>query len=188
LDAESRAERWLKVSIGLARFEKHMMPLVQQLGRLDARLIQADEAWGARFPDAEPAGEDGTALHEHITLSFLWVLGAYEFVRTLCDRIRTDTKTSAEVRDRLLQAKRHFARVRVPLAKMEPATKFADVDEPIAYPGLKQGVGVAWQLNQSTVISRRELSDDLLEALELRRSAFLRYQAEQSKRESRREP
>jgi hypothetical protein len=47
--ADERNERWLKVSIGLGRFEQHMMPLVQQLGRLDARLIQADEIWPDRF-------------------------------------------------------------------------------------------------------------------------------------------
>jgi len=45
LSAEDRAERWLKVSIGLLRFEKHMMPLVQQLGRMDVCLIEADETW-----------------------------------------------------------------------------------------------------------------------------------------------
>jgi hypothetical protein len=43
LDAERRNERWLKVSIGLGRFEQTMWPLVLQLGRLDTRLIQADE-------------------------------------------------------------------------------------------------------------------------------------------------
>jgi hypothetical protein len=186
LNAEERNERWLKVSIGLGRFEQHMMPLVQQLGRIDARLIQADETWPDRFLDEALSYEDSSNLHEHITLSFLWVLGAYEFVRTLCDRIRIDDieKTPEEVRNRLLHVKRQFARVRVPLAKMEPASQFADEDGPIAYPALKRGVGVAWQLNQNTVISRRELSDGLLEALEIRRSAFLKYQVAQQNRSS----
>jgi hypothetical protein len=180
LNAEERAERWLKVSIGLGRFEQSMWPLVLQLGRLDVRLIHADEAWIDRLLDGKQLSEeDSTSLHEHITLSFLWVLGAYEFIRTLCDRVKTDDpeKTPEEVRDVLLQAKRRFARVRIPLAKMEPASEFAGEDGSIAYPGLKRGVGVAWQLNPSTVITRRELSDALVEALERRRSAFLRYQA-----------
>jgi len=182
LSAEDRAERWLKVSIGLLRFEKHMMPLVQQLGRMDVCLIEADETWLDRVSDARLASEDSTTLHEHITLSFLWVLGAYEFVRTLCNRVKGDSeRTPEEVRNRLLEVKRHFARVRVPLAKMEPASQFADEDGAIAYPGLKRGVGVAWQLNPNTVVSRRELSDALLEALELRRLAFLRCQAAQTR-------
>lgn len=165
------------------------MPLVQQLGRLDVRLIQADETWPDRFLDGNLTAEDSTVLHEHITLSYLWVLGAYEFVRTLCDRVSTDTeKTPEEIRNRLLQTKRHFTRVRVPLAKMEPASLFADEDGPVAYPGLKRGLGVAWQLNQCTIISRRELSDDLLGALELRRAAFLTHQAAQWQQECVREP
>jgi len=181
LNADERNERWLKVSIGLIRFEKQMMPLVQQLGRLDVRLIQADATWPDRFFDRNRSYEDDTALHEHITLSYLWVLGAYEFLRTLCDRIQSDTeeKTPAQVQAILLDAKRRFARVRIPLAKMEPASKYSDEDSSIAYPGIKRGEGVAWQLNPSTIVTRRELSDVLLEALERRRSAFLRYQAGQ---------
>ena len=77
LNADERNERWLKVSIGLMRFEEHMMPLVQQLGRMDVRLIQADETWPDRFSQKPLSYDDGTALHEHITLSYLWVLGAY---------------------------------------------------------------------------------------------------------------
>ena len=180
-DPEERAERWLKVSIGLMRFEKHMMPLVQQLGRIDVRLIQADERWPDIFLDGPLSDEQSATLHEHITQSYLWVLGAYEFVRTLCDRVRTDIAgTPEEVQNLLLHTKRRFARVRVPLAKMEPASHHADEDGPIAYPGLKHGVGVAWQLNPSTVITRRDLSDALLEALEQRRSAFLKHQAAQT--------
>jgi hypothetical protein len=188
--ADDRNERWLKVSIGLGRFEQQMWPLVLQLGRLDTRLIQADETWPDRFFQSNLSDEDSSALHEHITLSYLWVLGAYEFIRTLCDRVKMDDqeKTPEEVRNILLEAKRRFARVREPLAKMEPASKFATEDGPIAYPGLKPGAGVAWQLNPNTIVTRRELSDDLLQALERRRSAFLRYRADQHRRESEREP
>jgi hypothetical protein len=133
-DADKRDERWLNVPIRLLRFEEPMMPLVQQLGRMDVRLIQADELWPARFAHNDRSYDEGTALHEHITLSYLWVLGAYEFIRTLCDRVKTDQeKTPEEVRNILLDAKRHFARVRMPLAKMEPASKFQNEDGPIAY-------------------------------------------------------
>ena len=183
LNADERNERWLKVSIGLARFEPTMWPLVLQLGRLDTRLIQADEIWPDRFFEPKISYEDSSALHEHITLSYLWVLGAYEFIRTLCARLSTDVeeKTPAEIRDILIEVKRRFARVRIPLAKMEAASKYSEEDSPIAYPGIKRGAGVAWQLNPSTIVTRRELSDALLQALERRRSAFLQYQASQSR-------
>jgi len=47
---------------------------------------------------------------------------------------------------------------------------------------------VAWKLNPNAIVPRRELSDALLEALERRRSAFLKYRADQHRRESEREP
>ncbi len=190
LDAEARNERWLKVSIGLGRFEQTMWPLVLQLGRLDTRLIQADETWPDRFFEPKLSYEDSTALHEHITLSYLWVLGAYEFIRTLCDRVSTDDEemTPATVRDILQDVKHRFARVRMPLAKMEAASNHANEDGPIAYPGVIRGVGVAWKLNPNAIVPRRELSDALLEALERRRSAFLKCRADQHRRDSEREP
>jgi hypothetical protein len=40
-DAEKRNERWLKVSIGLGRFESHMRPLVLQLGKLDTDITMS---------------------------------------------------------------------------------------------------------------------------------------------------
>jgi len=189
-DAELRNERWLKVSIGLGRLEQTMWPLVLQLGRLDTRLIQADEAWPDRFFEPKLSYQDSSALDEHITLSDLWVLGAYEFIRTLCDRVSTDDEemTPATVRDILQDVKHRFARVRMPLAKMEAAAKHANEDGPIAYPGVLRGVGVAWQLNPNVIVTRRGLADALLEALERRRSAFLKYSADQHRRDLEREP
>lgn len=112
-------------------------------------------------------------------------MGAYEFIRTLCDRVNAEDveKTPAAVRDILLVVKRRFTQVRVPLAKMEAASKHANEDGPIAYPGMKRGAGVAWQLNPNTIVTRRELSDALLEALEHRRAAFWRYQAAQMRQQ-----
>jgi hypothetical protein len=145
-DPEGRNERWLKVSIGLGRFEQHMWPLVLQLGRLDTRLIQADGTGPERFFQANLSYEDSTTLHEHITLSYLWVLGVYEFIRTLCDRVSAEDleKTPADVRTILLATKDRFARVRMPLAKMEPASKYSSEDSPIAYPCKVAGICEIW--------------------------------------------
>jgi len=178
-DAGDRGERWLKVSIGLLRFELGMMPLVQQLGKLDVRLIEADAVWTPRFVNEKLSEEDSASLHEHITLSYLWVLGAYEFVRTLCQRVEDDDpKTPAAVRNKITDVRNRFERVRVPLAKMEKSRRFRDVDGAVAYPGMRRGFGVAWRLNENTWISRRELSDALLEVLEARRAAFLDWRAQ----------
>ncbi|MBH2757596.1 hypothetical protein [Serratia ureilytica] len=39
---EERFERWLKVSIGLARFDPFVVNLVQSLGKMDANLCEMD--------------------------------------------------------------------------------------------------------------------------------------------------
>lgn len=66
----------------------------------------------------------------------------------------------------------------MPLAKMEPASKFSREDWATAKPGMFPGKGVSWKVNQTTTISRIELSDSLLEVLELRRAAFLHWRAQ----------
>ena len=64
----------------------------------------------------------------------------------------------------------------MPLAKIEPASGYAANDSHIAYAGIQERFGVAWRLNLSTVVSRRELSDTMLEGLELARREKLREQ------------
>ena len=62
---------------------------------MDVKLIAADETWPDRFlGTGKLPFDESSALHEHITLSYLWVLGAYEFIRTLCGRVATDSEES----------------------------------------------------------------------------------------------
>jgi len=178
LEASERWERWLKVSIGLLRFEQQMMPLVQQLGRLDIRLIEADDWWAPRFASGTLTSEENSELHGHITLSYLWLLGAYEFIRTLCQRVRSDDPmTPPDVRAKVQHTRNLFERVRIPLAKMEKSRRFGREDHATAYPGMHKSMGVAWKVNDVTWVSRRQLSDSLLEVLEFRRAEFLRWRA-----------
>jgi hypothetical protein len=182
VESTERWERWVKVSVGLVRFEQEMMWGIQQIGRIDGRLIQADEQWAQRFAAGPVSADEQIALGEHITQSQHWVLGAYEFIRTLCERFNGDEleKTPEDVKQRAEEVKRKFARLRIPLAKLKPASKFSKADWPIAECGFLSGKGVAWKVNETTTISRIELSAALLEVLELRRAAFLCWRAEHS--------
>lgn len=179
VECTERWGRWVKVSVGLGRFEQEMMWGIQQIGRIDVRLIQADEKWTQRFGAGALSPNETSGVGEHITASQHWVLGAYEFIRTLCDRLNNDDieKTPEDVRQRAEEVKRKFARLRMPLAKMEPASKFSKEDWSAAKSGMLPGKGVSWKVNETTTISRIELSDALLEVLELRRAAFLRWRA-----------
>jgi hypothetical protein len=62
-------------------------------------------------------------------------------------------------------AARRFERLRIPLAKQEPARRYEDTDWALAFPTLVQGHGVAWRVSGDTVISRRGLADGFLDVL-----------------------
>lgn len=171
---EERFERWLKVSIGLARFEEHLVSLMQDMGQMDAQLCTAD----AKIVQADSAQLnsifDFDSIQHHRTQSYLWVLGAYEILRTLAQRIREgQSDDPPEVGARVNLARDRFARLRVPLAKFEAAGRHKATDNHVAYPGLDLKCGIAWQLNESEVISRQELSDVFLETLEFLRASKL---------------
>jgi len=157
------------------------MEVVQSLGGMDVKLCGADEKLVGDYckkylPDYEN-------IQGHVTQSYLWVLGAYEVVRTLTQRMsENQCNDPPQVFESFRQVKAKFARVRVPLAKFEPASIHKKTDSHIAFPWFAFDLGIAWQASEGVVVSRRELSDALLSGLEhalvetLRRSpANLRF-------------
>jgi len=108
---------------------------------------------------------ESTRLADRLTLSYFRVLAAYELVRTLDQRWRTGATTLPdESGNHVAVLKRRMERLRIPLAKMETARRFP-VDNTIAYPTISRDFGLAWHVAQDTYISRRELSDQLLDFL-----------------------
>lgn len=176
---EDRFDRWVMVSIGMARFEEHLVGLIQDMGQLDANLCSVDAQFVNAQPEQQVALYDHYSIQSHRTQSYLWVLGAYEILRTLAQKIREGRSDDpSEVGAKINSARDRFARVRVPLAKFEAAGRHKATDNHVAYPGLDLKYGIAWQLNDNEVISRQELSDVFLEALEFVRSAKLNRQAQ----------
>jgi hypothetical protein len=158
----SRFHRWVSASHRLARYEPFMVPTVQGLGRLDDLLAAKD----ARYVADEGYLSENYGildLSDHITLSYLWVLGAYEIVRVLHQRERGSDSPLAISINVLL---RQFARLRMPLAKFEPAERHEKTDSHIAYPVLNSAHGIAWQVSEDTYISREELAVQFLRLLE----------------------
>lgn len=173
MESDTRYDRWIKVSFSMLRFEPNMMPVIQGLGRLDVKLIEEDKSFLQDLDNNLESVEQNLVLSERLTISYLWVLGAYEAIRTMCQRIK-DHKVAVldEVATSLNQLKREFNRLRVPLAKMEPASSHK-TDNHIAFPGINRDHGVAWQLNESTFVTRQQLSDSFLAALEHARAVKL---------------
>jgi len=143
-----------------------MIPVLQGLGRLDCQLIAEDLRFLQLTQEARATIRESLRLTDHFTISYLWVLGAYELVRTLDQRCDPDVSLhGTELTHRVRSLKHRMERLRVPLAKMEPAKRYPG-DSPIAYPGISSQFGVAWQLAANTFVSRRELSDALLQLAE----------------------
>lgn len=167
----SRIERWVNASFATAQFEPFMVMTVQGLGRLDISLLGDDEFFLTDFENNRNSLDETLRLNERFTLSYLWVLGGYELVRCICQRIKeSPVCIRDEVADSFSGLKREFNRLRIPLAKMEPSSARKNTDCHIAYPALCPSNGIAWQVARDVFITRRDLADKLLAALELARS------------------
>ncbi|HAS0712954.1 TPA: hypothetical protein I3288_000259 [Enterobacter hormaechei subsp. steigerwaltii] len=162
-----RNKRWVDCSHAIAVHNQWSVVTLQHLGTLDSRLINDDaELIRTGYPK-NPMHD----LSDHITSSYLWVLGVYELVRTLDQFARSDSSPLNHVRGEIQTYKRKINRLRIPLAKMEAASSNTD-DSPIAYPGLNQALGLAWQLNEHDWVTRRELSDEALALFEFIKSSM----------------
>lgn len=166
---EERFERWLKVSIGLAQFDPFVVNLVQSLGEMDANLCEMDVTLINKYKQGGNVSEDYDLIQGHLTHSYLWILGSYEVIRTLTQSIKEKSDDPVEVLEKFQDAKKRFARLRIPLAKFEAAKAHNKTDFKIAYPGFAYDIGIAWQVSDDVVISRQELSDLFLETLEFTR-------------------
>lgn len=155
-----RFKRWVGASHGLAQVEVFMVPLLQNLGRMDCQLQAGDQRF-LRLPQEEQNTiEETLRLNDQMTHSYLWVLGAYEISRTLHQRLR-----GHPLEGEVQRVKQNVNRLRIPLAKMEAAGRSPE-DSPIAYPALNTTLGTSWQLTATEFISRIELADQLLIFLE----------------------
>ena len=121
-----------------------MVEVVQGLRRLDTALTEADKIFLSDFEKNKTSLEESLKLSERITLSYLWVLGAYELVRTICQRIKEKGMVfPKDLANDFISIKVEFERLRIPLAKMEPARRHKDTDSHIAHPVIHPDRGIA---------------------------------------------
>jgi hypothetical protein len=162
---DDRYQRWIDSSSVSGAVEPFMVPLVQGLGRFDCHLIHEETRFAALNPEQSSSARERTLLSDRVTLSYFWVLTAYELVRTLDQRWRIGATTLPdEFGSRVTALKRRMERLRIPLVKLETARRFP-TDSPLGYPTISRDFGVAWHIAQDTYITRRELADQLLNFL-----------------------
>ena len=164
---DEQNRRWVKASLGLRRIEEFMIPTAQGLGLLDCKLTPEDDRFERLSQEERETAQESVMLTERFMLSSLWVMGAYELVRTIDQRAREgDVFVVDKVTECVKVLKRELERIRMPLAKMETARRFeGDYPTPELY--VMPGYGVAWRVSDEALFSRRKLSNGLLELLEL---------------------
>ena len=129
-DLAERFRRWtLATHAALAPVDAFLISPARDLAQFDIDLLALD----ARI---QHGGAEGmtTAFDENprrFGLSRLWVLGAYELVRTVEEYLRANRGSPAH--NAAFALKNRYERLRVPLAKHQAATRHPG-DWPIAYP------------------------------------------------------
>jgi len=91
----NRFHRWVQSSRVLEKVEPFMLVVAQGLGRLDVKLIQDTQELiglalierGSPMSISREEWENRSmSSTDHLTLSYLWVLGGYELVRAIEQR------------------------------------------------------------------------------------------------------
>jgi hypothetical protein len=163
---QPRYAEWIRLSHKAAKFQPHMVVTIQGLGKFDAKLIAEDRHY-LSLPEAERLGIDQSIeLSDRFISSYLWVLGTYEVIRSIDQYCRENASLlNVEQASGLRGVKHLFERVRIPLAKFEPARRFSETDSTVAYPSLSREHGIAWQVADNVFTARGELSDCFLKLL-----------------------
>ncbi|MDV7586173.1 hypothetical protein R4552_02060 [Acinetobacter baumannii] len=166
---KDRLDRWIKASFALGKVEPFFITTFQSLGRLDSRLVFFDKIFLNNFAKGEKGNQDFNMYTiEHLTQANLWLFGAYEIIRVLNDpafRKKPEMEVYEKFQNEIRNLKLKLARIRIPLAKFEPAKKHEE-DTHVPTPSFNLAYGVAWQIKENEWIIRKNLSDEMLELLE----------------------
>lgn len=159
-------EKWVTRSFRWLREEKdsHLPHHIQMLGIVDAELrgVRREDIFDSAGKPVEDS--DGIlVLERHQIKAHLWVLGAYELVRMISQRLRENEElASSESIEKVTETKKLFERVRIPMAKLEPSKRHERTDFEVAYAGMGPK-GLGWLVAPDTIIYQEELSEKLYE-------------------------
>lgn len=162
-----RQTRWNHAANTLLLIKPELASTARMLGKFDAELSDQDTQYRVWRNSTTPlTSEQWNQLHESFGLAHLWVLGAYELIRTLDQLLRNKSGLEQTTGSRSRDVKRRFEQVRIPLAKLEAPRHNFGAGHGVAYPALNATHGIAWKVSETCVIGRSELSDLLLGFLE----------------------
>ncbi|HXP50898.1 MAG TPA: hypothetical protein VN922_13135 [Bacteroidia bacterium] len=165
-----RYGKWVMVSFRMVRADKDraIPSRVQGLGIIDAELYYIKKE-DLLHPNGKlKVDENDIPYMDEINIkSYLWVLGVYELFRAFDQRLREDSSLATDEAILAVKgAKDSFARLRVPLAKLEPSKKYKGVDWDISKIGVYEDA-LAWKLNDNLIFRYTKLSDYALDVMRM---------------------
>lgn len=157
-------EKWVTRSFRWVRSNKdqNLPHHIQMLGIVDAELrgIRRQHIFDAEGAPIED--EHGILMLERYQIkAHLWVLGAYEVVRMIGQRLWEDGSLAQDPSIEVVkETKKLFERLRIPLAKLEASKRHKNTDYDVPRAGVgKRGLG--WQVSDDTIIYQEDLSEQL---------------------------
>jgi hypothetical protein len=157
-------EKWVTRSFQWIRSNKdqNLPHHIQMLGIVDAELrgIRRQHIFDAQGVPIED--EYGILMLERYQIkAHLWVLGAYEVVRMIGQRLWEDDSLAQDSSiEAVKETKKLFERLRIPLAKLEASKRHKKTDYDVPYAGVGDR-GLGWQVSDETIIYQEDLSEQL---------------------------
>jgi len=156
------SKRWAEVGRIAGKTEPKLSQVLFGLGRQDVKIRAEEQMIQSELLDGLPSQHLALQIIDHATVSYMWVMALYEVVRTLHQRLRA---VSPDTAAKVAVAKREFERIRIPMAKLEAASRFPE-DSPFAWPSMDRLKGMSWYLSGELMISRAELAELFLSTVE----------------------
>jgi hypothetical protein len=162
-----RVERWIAASNSVTIMSLHRPPhflpvLIQQLACIDRRLIENDVARQELSRETQRSPTETERAFEQLAMSSLWVLGGFQLVYIVEKRIDDRGAAFNGIKGHVRTVKLDFNRLREPFAKGQPRNG----DFPSPFYGVTISGSTGWAVSQSKLVSRLELSEQLLALLE----------------------
>jgi hypothetical protein len=177
MNYKARESLWVTLAHCLKIIDRSLIAYVQGLGKIDVTLARAENKYKkyfTKYPDVRFADnikkwvKNRINKNDNIILAQLWVLGCYEVIRTIEQYLREHKNSNFNKSEILFRETKHFyERIRMPLAKLEPAKRSKGKDFNIAMPGYSTSASMVWKINNEEFIAREDLAYSFIDCLKI---------------------
>ena len=154
----SRMDAWAEAINACSGLDVNICDPMRYLAKLDCELQELMPRVGSLKGKEDLSLPEIELIHDALGKAYFWVLGAYEIVRTLDARYRQQHRLTNSESTLFSAIKVELERLRIPIAKLEPARKFAATDYAYPRPRLNEVNGIGWSTSDNTMIQFQELS------------------------------